>query len=98
MQAPDGPEIGGVDAATYTHLRTLRDGDHFGEASCVLGQPSTAAVVARSFAKCLALRGEDLELIMAMLGGGDSASEAGTWGGAAAAASCAGAVLRPGGV
>lgn len=72
VQAPDGPSISGVQHGTYSHLRTLRDGDHFGEASCVLGQPSAAAVVARTFCKCLTLRGDDLELIMAMLGSGGS--------------------------
>jgi hypothetical protein len=66
LQVTEVQNVAGVHKSLYSHLGTLQDGDHFGEESCILGMPSTAAVVSRTFGKCLSLRGMDLDAIVAL--------------------------------
>jgi hypothetical protein len=66
VQAVEAPDVAGTDRSLYRHMGTLEDGDHFGEKSCILGLPSSTAVVSRTFSKCLSLRGIDLDAIVAL--------------------------------
>eukprot|EP00191_Tetraselmis_sp_GSL018_P005589 CAMPEP_0177605304 /NCGR_PEP_ID=MMETSP0419_2-20121207/16627_1 /TAXON_ID=582737 /ORGANISM="Tetraselmis sp., Strain GSL018" /LENGTH=989 /DNA_ID=CAMNT_0019099439 /DNA_START=131 /DNA_END=3101 /DNA_ORIENTATION=+ len=46
--------------APYSKVSELRQGDHFGEYSCLLGQPRTATVVAMEFTELYSLSRDDL--------------------------------------
>jgi hypothetical protein len=63
VQDPREPMLR-VDKSLYTWVRTLNDNDHFGEESCIAGEPSPLTYVPRSYCKALALSGTNLEMIM----------------------------------